>query len=107
MGINDKIKTALQDIAPVEFQTYKGPAKTYITFLNVSEVPEEFADDEQYDEGIYVQVDIWCDRDYSELVELVRAAMKQAGLRFRRGSDFYEKGTGIYHKALEFYYLEV
>ena len=107
MSVNDRIKSALKGVAPVEFQSYKGNAKTYITFFSVSEVPENFADDEQTEEGIYIQVDVWSDENYSELVKKVRAEMKKAGFRFRRGADFYEKDTGIYHKALEFYYLEV
>ena len=69
MNINQKVMAALQKIGvPVRFQTYTGTADTYITFFTYLDKPEGYADDVEYVNGYYVQVDVWSRADYTELV---------------------------------------
>ena len=101
--MNDEIVQALKDLGvPVNFQHYSGTEKTYITFFDYDEEDEGDSDDEQEINGYYLQVDVWSDEDYTNLIKQVKTAMKNAGYKFTNGQDLYENDTSTYHKALRF-----
>lgn len=107
MNINKLIKDTLKPLGlPVEFQSYSGDKKTYITFFVYDEFGEQFAENKEIVTGYYVQIDIWSNGDYTSFSESVKTLMEN--IKFKRTSsvDLYEKETKIYHKATRFKYLK-
>jgi hypothetical protein len=107
VNLESRVLEALNKLAPAARHHYTGGAKTYITFFIVSESPESFADDDEYSSGIYLQVDVWSDKNNDALARAVRKSMKEIGAVFRNSADLYERTTETYHKVLEFYFMEV
>ena len=104
MNINQKVMAALQKIGvPVRFQTYTGTADTYITFFTYLDKPEGYADDVEYVNGYYVQVDVWSKGNYTDLVNAVHEKMLAAGFIKQNFYDLYEDDLKIYHKAMRFF----
>ena len=91
---------------PVGFQKYTGTDQTYITFHEYLQSGEEFEEDMEAFTGHYIQVDVWAKTDYTDLVKNMKALLIMAGFRRFDEADFYESGTGIYHKGIRFFYLE-
>lgn len=107
MNINSKVTTALSGLGiPVSLQTYSGTSDPYITFFCYLETGELYTDDVQKGTGYYVQVDVWSKGNYTNTVEQVKSAMRNAGFSFLAAYDLYEPDTKIYHKALRFHYYE-
>lgn len=91
---------------PVSFQSYSGKAKTYITFFIYNEQGELWADNVETQTGIYIQIDVWSDVDYTILVENVINAMVNAGFKRRSANDLYTSESKIYHKVIRFSYIK-
>ena len=105
--MNKKILEALTPLGvPVKFQKHSGSAKQYITFHEYFQTGEAYDDDEERLTGRYIQVDVWSRTDYEVLVIQVKSQMRNAGFTRIDEADLYESDTGIYHKALRYYYLE-
>lgn len=103
MNYKKKVKDTLISLGvPVEFQTYSGSETTYITFFCYNEQGEEWAEDEEYATGYYIQVDIWSSGDYTTLEGQVKDAMIDAGFSRTSAQDFYEDESRIFHKAMRF-----
>ncbi|QGT99502.1 hypothetical protein SYNTR_0909 [Candidatus Syntrophocurvum alkaliphilum] len=103
MSINKTILTALSNLeVPVTFQTYKGKANTYITFFTYLDKAEQHADDEERITGQYIQLDIWSNSDYTDLVDNVHNLMQQAGFIKISFNDLYENDLKIYHKVMRY-----
>ena len=106
--INKKLLTALSPLSvPVAFQHYTGQAETYITVHEYLQEGDEYDDDEETLTTHLVQVDIWSKGDYITLVSQVKFMLGQAGFKRISEEDLYEPDTGIYHKGLRFFYLEM
>ena len=105
--MNKEILLALANIGvPVAFQAYGGTETTYITFFNMLENGESYADDKETSLGYYIQVDVWSKGNYSTLVDSVIEALKQAGFSKNNARDLYEIDTKIYHKAIRIFKLK-
>ena len=105
--MNKKILEALTPLGvPVKFQKHSGAASQYITFDEYFQTGEAYEDDKESLIGGYLQIDIWSKIDYEVLVIQVKLQMKNAGFTRIDEADLYEPDTGIYHKALRYYYLE-
>ncbi len=100
---------------PVCFQTYKGTKQPdgsikivypYITFFEYITQGEAFSDDDEEETGHYIQVDVWSDASYTELVMRVNKLFKNAGFKRSKQADLYEYDTKIFHKGLRYFYLE-
>ena len=105
--MNKKILETLTPLGVlVKFQKHSGSANQYITFHEYFQTGEAYDDDEESLTGRYIQVDVWSRTDYEVLVIQVKLQMKNAGFTRIDEADLYEPDTGIYHKALRYYYLE-
>ncbi|MFS1511753.1 hypothetical protein VQL36_04850 [Chengkuizengella sp. SCS-71B] len=103
MSINSIIINALKNIGlPVNFQTYFGDEKTYITFFEYNQKSRLNADDEEQRTAHFIQVDVWSNTDYTDIVSQVKQAMKSNGFTRTSEADLYEKETGIFHKVIRF-----
>lgn len=105
--MNKEIILALANIGvPVEFQSYGGAETTYITFFNMLENGESYADDKETSLGYYIQVDVWSKGNYSTLVDRTKEALKTAGFSISNARDLYETDTKIFHKVIRIFKLK-
>jgi hypothetical protein len=91
---------------PVSFQKYSGDKNLYITFHEYFTIGETFDDDEESITGHFVQLDVWSDSDYTNIVKNTRKIMTNNGFKRLSESDLCEEDTKIYHKVMKFYYME-
>lgn len=104
MNVNTKITEILSDMGiPVRFQHYSGQEKPYLTFFNYLENGELYADDEEKITGYYIQLDLWSESDYADLVSLIHQRMIEAGFLRRSFSDLYEQNINLHHKVMRYY----
>jgi hypothetical protein len=72
-----------------------------ITFFEVVNQDDEFADDEVVSSLVVVQIDVWSKGSTSAISKEVDRIMKADGWARTSGADFYEE-TSIFHKALRY-----
>lgn len=107
MIINKLIIETLKSLnIPVAFQIYKGSNNVYITFFEYLQQGEDFSEDEEENIGHYIQLDLWSESDYTDLVKQVKSLMKDAGFKRTSENGLYESDTGIHHYVIRFFYLE-
>ncbi len=105
--MNHLVITALEGIGvPFELHNYEGDFKTYITYFFYNSKGERFADNEEVLTGHYLQLDVWSDGNYNQLVKEVKQRLKSVGFKRTTEADLYENDTGVYHKGMRFFYLE-
>jgi hypothetical protein len=74
-----------------------------VTFFELSNFDNHYAEDAADSSEVHYQVDIWSmDPSTAEVGTEVDAAMKGAGFARYSGADLYEDDTKIYHKALRY-----
>lgn len=104
---HEKIYDVLSRLGyPVEFDTYTGTEKKYITYFEVFEKTELTSED--VDEVIEhdFQVDIFSNEDPTEMKNKVVKALKENGFYQITCQDLYEVDTEMYHKAITCYLPE-
>ena len=88
---------------PVEFITYTGKNKTYITYTFIDDEPALFAEDQEVGSVIYIDIDIFSNGNYLAIEKRIKEVMKENNfVRIGSSPDMYENDTGLYHKTLEF-----
>ena len=84
----------------------EGIESPYITFFEVVNDDQNYADNEPLSVNLVYQVDVWCDSSHvSKLVPLTSGAervMKAQGFSRIDAAEFYEKDTELYHKAARY-----
>lgn len=104
MSVNTKVMETLSDLGiPVRFQHYSGTESPYLTFFNYLETGELHADDEEQLTGVYIQLDLWSEGDYADLVSQIHQRMRSAGFLRRSFNDLYEPNTNLHHKVMRYY----
>ena len=91
---------------PVEFDTYTGTEKKYITYFEVFEKTELTSEDVDEVIGPDFQVDVFSNEDPTEIKNKVVKALKENGFYQITCQDLYEADTGMYHKAITCYLPE-
>lgn len=91
---------------PVEFDTYTGNEKKYITYFELLEKTDLASEDIDEAIGHDFQVDIFSDDDPTELKNEVIRVLKNNGFYEITCQDLYESDTGMYHKAISCYLPE-
>lgn len=103
MSINYEVTEALKNIGvPVSFQTSKNDKYPYITFFTYLDRGTLHSDDSENITGYFIQIDIWSETDYTQLVKEVHQSMLSANFIKQRYYDLYEKDTKVYHKVMRF-----
>jgi hypothetical protein len=107
--MHELIKNALDNIKiagakiPVAYMRYTGKSETYITWQSLGENPAVVGDYENVTNIYEVDVDIYSNGNYLELMEVVKTRMKSNGFLWLTDSpDMYEVDTKLYHKTLSF-----
>jgi hypothetical protein len=107
MNLNSLIINTLKPLKiPVEFITYIGTARPYITFLELDQRSALNCDDEEKQTSHSIQINIFHTGNYVSLVESVKQKMIAAGFKRTNEQDFYETDTKLYHKVIRFSYYE-
>ncbi|AFH62264.1 tail completion protein gp17 [Paenibacillus caseinilyticus] len=73
-----------------------------ITFFEISNVDDGYADDSVISSQIVIQVDVWNKTNTSAIADRVDAVMKNIGFSRSGSADLYENDTGIFHKAMRY-----
>ena len=74
----------------------------YVTFFELVNVDDQYADDKAYASEIHYQVDVWSKGNTTAIAQEVNKTMEALGF-YRTGAvDLYEDDTKTYHKALRY-----
>ncbi|MBP3038064.1 hypothetical protein J9303_00895 [Bacillaceae bacterium Marseille-Q3522] len=107
MSLNNLIESTLEPIGiPVSFQTYPGEETTYITYFEYNQRGALFAEDEEKRTAYSIQVDVWSQVDYTDVVKQVKSKLKATGFIRQYEGEIYEDETETYHKILRFNYAQ-
>ena len=107
--MNKEIKSILKTfkvnnkIIPVNYLRYKGKEKTFITWTILSEIPSLSASDEDLYSVVQVDIDIFSDSNYLDIVKEIKNRMKiNDWLWVEDSSEMFEEDTELYHKTITF-----
>lgn len=107
--MNEELKTIFKDFkvnnksVPVEHLRYKGKSKTFVTWTITNEVPSSSADDEILYSVVSVDIDVFSDGNYLDIIKEVKKIMKNnKWLWLEDSSEMYEEDTELYHKTISF-----
>lgn len=81
---------------------------THVTFFLIMDEDGEYANDDNYSEEYYIQVDIWSksSKESRALKKSVKKHLKNLEFCYEDGADLFENDTKIFHKALRFNYTK-
>lgn len=86
----------------VYFLHATSPTTPYLEYEIYDENGEEWAENKEIATTYYIQVDIFSKTDYTNLENLIKEKMINAGFDRSMCADLYED-TGLYHKAMRFF----
>lgn len=109
MNLIEVIKDILKPLdVPISYLRYDGRKEKYIKFSFYGDKDPLYADDQEEETAIYIQIDIFAKNEsrYLSLCEQLKQIMRQHKDFFKNGTspDMYEKDTKLYHKAYRFLY---
>lgn len=88
---------------PVNYLTYKGDSKTYVTYTFIGDDPTLFADNKEVGSIVSVDVDIYSDGNLLNIEErIIELMIENDFIRKGTSPDMYEEDTKMYHKTIEF-----
>lgn len=88
---------------PVEHLKYKGKSKTFVTWTILGERPSLNADDEPLYSKVEVDIDVFSDSNYLDIIKEVKKIMKNNKWEWvEDSSEMFEDDTELYHKTITF-----
>ena len=88
---------------PIAHLRYKGSSKTFVTWTITGETPELTANDEDLCSICSVDVDVFSDGNYLDIVKEIKQIMKNNDWVWVEDSaEMYEEDTDLYHKTCSF-----
>ena len=108
--MNEEIKSIFGDnisvksvSVPVAHLRYKGSSKTFVTWTMLGERPVLSGDDEPLFSVASVDIDVYSNGNYLELITEIKRIMKENGwLWIEDSPEMYEEDTRLYHKTITF-----
>ncbi len=108
--MNEELKTLLGDgitvngeIVPIAHLRYKGKSKQFITWAVLGETPILSANDEQLLSVGSVDIDVFSDGNYLDIVRAIKNLMKNNEWVWIGDSpEMYEDDTELYHLTSTF-----
>ncbi len=92
---------------PVYWQKHLGDRPTrYITFFEYNQNGNSYADNKEIQTRHSIQVDVWSNTYYDDIVKQVKEKLNNAGFTRISEADLYESDTERFHKAIRFFYFE-
>lgn len=91
------------DVIPIAHLMYEGKSKRFITWTILGETPILSADDEQLYAVGSVDIDVFSDGNYLDIIKEIKQLMKNNEWVWTGDSpEMYEEDTGLYHKTCTF-----
>lgn len=91
------------EIIPISHLTYKGKSKRFITWTLLDEVPSLSANDEPLFSVCTLDVDIFSDGNYLDMMKTIKRMLKDNDWVWTGNSpEMYEEDTGLYHRTCSF-----
>lgn len=88
---------------PVAHFKYRGTSKTFVTWVMTGETPALEANDEDLCSICSVDVDVFSDGNYLDIVKEIKKIFKNNDWIWVEDSDeMYEEDTKLYHKTISF-----
>lgn len=88
---------------PVAHLKYRGTSKTFVIWTMLDETPALSANDEDLCSICPVDVDVFSDGNYLDIVKEIKKRMKNNDWIWTGDSpEMYEEETGLYHKTISF-----
>ena len=88
---------------PVAHLRYKGSSKTFVVWSMLGEKPMLSGDDEPLFSVVSVDIHIYSNGNYRELITEIKRMMKENGWLWVEDSpEMYEEDTGLYHRTITF-----
>jgi hypothetical protein len=88
---------------PVEHLRYKGKSKSFVTWTIINEEPSSVGDDEALYSVVSVDIDVFNDGNYLDIVKEIKKIMKENNwLWVEDSTEMYEEDTELYHRTLTF-----
>ena len=107
--MNEEIKSIFTNFKvnnksiPVEHIKYKGKSKTFVTWTILSERPSLNVDDETKYSVVEVDIDIFSDGNYLDIMDEVKKRMKNNNWFWvEDSSEMYEEDPELYHRVITF-----
>lgn len=107
--MNKELKTIFKNFKvkdksiPVEHLRYKGKSKTFVTWTILSEIPSLSGDDEYLYSVVQVDIDIYSDGNYLDIMDEVKKIMKNnKWIWVEDSAEMYEDDTELYHRTITF-----
>lgn len=101
-SIFNNFKVNNKDI-PVAHLRYKGKSKTFVTWTIINEVPSISGDDEYLYSVVQVDIDVFSNGNYLDIVNKIKEIMKNSNwLWTEDSSEMYEEDTELYHRTITF-----
>lgn len=88
---------------PVEHLRYTGKSKTFVTWTMLPETPSLVADDEPIYSVCQVDIDVFSDGNYLDIIKEIKKIMKNNEWVWLEDSEeMYEDDTELYHRTITF-----
>ena len=101
--MESELKRILVLDVPVAHLKYKGNSKKYVIWTLLPEEPTFSADDEIQYSKVTVDIDIYSDSNYLNVMSSIKNIMKENEWTWEEDStEFYETDTKLYHRTCTF-----
>lgn len=88
---------------PVAHLRYRGASKTFVTWTITGDEPTLSGDDELLYSVVSVDIDVFSDKNYLNVVEAIKELMiLNYWVWTGDSSEMYEEDTGLYHLTCSF-----
>ena len=91
------------EIIPFAHLIYSGKSKRFVTWTLLDEVPSFSANDEALFSVCSIDIDIFSDGNYLDIIKEIKKKMKDSEWVWTGDSpEMYEEDTGLHHKTCSF-----
>lgn len=95
--------TVKGEVIPISHLRYNGKSKRFVTWTLLDEVPSLSADDEDLFSVGSVDIDVFSDGNYLDIIREIKNKMKNNEWVWTGDSpEMYEEDTGLYHRTCSF-----
>ena len=107
--MNEELKSMFKNFKvnnksiPVEHMRYKGKSTIFITWTIIDEVPTLSGDDDYLYSVVQVDIDIFSNGNYLDIMNEVKKLMKKNNWSWLEDSEeMFEEDTELYHRTMTF-----
>ncbi len=88
---------------PCAHLRYNGKARTYVVWTIIGNSGEIYADDELLYSAVTVDVDVFSEGNYVDVITEIKKIMKDnEWIWVEDSAEMFEEDTGLYHKTITF-----